>query len=100
MTCPAAHDAAGSNLMSSLADQLMAYFGDQDRESAVAELRQDIPAYPETARIFREGLARALGDESVDCVALVENAANFNVNGSEQQARTWLAELQVKLFPA
>ena len=82
-----------------LADQLASYFGDQERDGAVAELRRDFKDYPETRRIFSEGLARALSDPSVDPVRLVESAANVAVRGSAEQARAWLRGLQAELFP-
>jgi hypothetical protein len=88
------------DLIARLSDQLMAYFGDQDRDAAVAELRRDFKDYPETQRIFKEGLAHALDDPSVDRVRLVESAANVAVHGSAERARRWLCDLQSDLFPA
>lgn len=87
------------DLIALLSDQLMAYFGDQEKDEAVAELRRDFASHPETRRIFKEGLARALGDPSVDRVRLVESAANVAVRGSAEQARRWLFDLQAELFP-
>jgi len=87
------------DLIALLSDQLMAYFGDQEKDAAVAELRRDFKDYPETRRIFKEGLARALSEPAVDCVRLVEGSANAVVQGSAEKARKWLCDLQAELFP-
>ena len=78
------HDSA--NLIESLKLQLMGYFGDEDHEAAVAELRQDVKEYPGTAGIFRDGIDKALSDPTVSCVDIVENAANRSMYGSEQES--------------
>ncbi len=87
------------DLTGQLRDQLMSYFGDQDRAAAVAELLRDFKTYPETRRIFKEGLAQVLGGPAARCLSLVEDAANVDVRGSADGARRWLSELQTELFP-
>jgi hypothetical protein len=86
-------------LIESLKIQLMGYFDAEDHESAITELRQDVRDCPGTATIFRDGIDRALSDPAVDCVDIVQNAANRNMYGSEQESRKWLADLRSTLFP-
>jgi hypothetical protein len=81
-----------------LQDQFMAYFGDQEDEAAIAELREDVKRFPGTRHYFHDGIIQYLNDPGLDCVHLVQNCANRNVHGSQEEARAWLTALFTQLF--
>jgi hypothetical protein len=87
-----------SRLAEELEDQLMAYFGDQEDEAAMAQLREDIKGCSETARILRDGIVEFLSNPDLDCVQLVQGCANRNVHDSRREANVWLLNLFTQLF--
>ena len=90
--------AAPSSLVEALQGQLTAYFGAQEDEEAIRQLRQDVKICSGTFRILHDGIIQFLFDRDLDCLHLVQSCANRNVHGSRKGARVWMLDLFARLF--